>query len=784
MISWGQHFHWKDFTNTNMNGEVLAHLNNTEDVGSALSQEIIHNEFQWNATYTYVPSATSRVYGILVDGESPSLANMTAGFHISQEGVATVFFNGESITETELEEGDLLTLEKVTEELYFKKNNETFFSVAFSNSNNYRLMATLNIESSFDRIAFEHDYQPTMAAEFDTITQQGTIEVNLPSDSPDGPYHYLIGSDDYVDLDEFYQAVEDSAFDMEFNQSFFEAHNNSHYVFENLDIGEYYVSVLDNNLQTIEQRKVLIRRPLNIFSGGSSIVKEGELLLGVEENAHADLDVFLSGRKSSGVIEFGIMNPEKQQYFGFGVDTIVMSSIQDIEYGIYIEGNSAFTILEGVVDYDESVSVAGINDLSIRYDNYKFIFYRGEEPFATKQISPTLLEKMEEFEFNLNLKIGLPQVGVALEPREDLFTFTPFYTMDVEVSPLLCDQETLDVTIDFNLFSGWDYDPLVSFYTVKDENGNYIQTYPFFNPSNLNGLSPGVYTIQGAVWFKPNFNFGLYINYNINEKFIVGYPVQWRNKRNTEYDSPDEKLIAVNSSTSSGGYYASSINEINQNGVSWVDFKIDSTFNSFPQKAFGWSETLPNQFSGQGFVLLKLLGYYIFASQSGSQYLPNYKAWRDRFRMEYDGSFFKVLLNNSTLLTIPATPANIKHFNTFFAENGMHIYDVHTNMPCYKKPRIYAELTKKLNGKQYSEENGNLYFFVSEEYYDEDGQLNYKVFDKNKQVVLSNQVISINNQYGDNRNALDVSSLADESWYVLEVRNDKNEVIKLRFKTK
>lgn len=106
--------------------------------------------------------------------------------------------------------------------------------------------------------------------------------------------------------------------------------------------------------------------------------------------------------------------------------------------------------------------------------------------------------------------------------------------------------------------------------------------------------------------------------------------------------------------------------------------------------------------------------------------------------------------------------------------------EIEIMVPC---PVIYAKLEKKLTGMQYEERNGHIYFIVNEEYYDEDGELNYKIYNTSKEVVISSSGTTLTNEFGDNRKKIDVSSLNNDSWFVLEVTNDKNEVFKMRFKT-
>jgi len=93
---------------------------------------------------------------------------------------------------------------------------------------------------------------------------------------------------------------------------------------------------------------------------------------------------------------------------------------------------------------------------------------------------------------------------------------------------------------------------------------------------------------------------------------------------------------------------------------------------------------------------------------------------------------------------------------------------------------MYAKPKKQLDGVKYRPNGDNFYFFYSEEYFDENATLNYKVYSSNRSIVLDTQNQNLINLYGDNRLSLDVSSLSIGA-YVLEIENDKGEMFYLRF---
>lgn len=100
---------------------------------------------------------------------------------------------------------------------------------------------------------------------------------------------------------------------------------------------------------------------------------------------------------------------------------------------------------------------------------------------------------------------------------------------------------------------------------------------------------------------------------------------------------------------------------------------------------------------------------------------------------------------------------------------------------CYNR---YVELKRNLDGGYYKSEDGNVYFIYREEYEDTDKYLDYVVYDDLGEVEMTSENPSdpkIRIERGLNKHALDVGALS-EGFYTLEVTNEKNETLKLRFK--
>jgi len=136
---------------------------------------------------------------------------------------------------------------------------------------------------------------------------------------------------------------------------------------------------------------------------------------------------------------------------------------------------------------------------------------------------------------------------------------------------------------------------------------------------------------------------------------------------------------------------------------------------------------------------------------------------------------------SSTDLDISNTTAT--HFNALPGKVTKGFKNMKTNMPC-REVDIYAQVDRKLKGVKYKVQLNKVYFYMDEEYVNDDELLHYSVFSSTDRVasVLNGTVdpVSTSYSYGDNRYQLDVSTLVDGA-YLLEVRNEKNEKFYLRF---
>lgn len=152
-------------------------------------------------------------------------------------------------------------------------------------------------------------------------------------------------------------------------------------------------------------------------------------------------------------------------------------------------------------------------------------------------------------------------------------------------------------------------------------------------------------------------------------------------------------------------------------------------------------------------------------------HLALYSSYQDG---TYDNHGYKVQLNYSPLGT---TNREMSFYSSDYGtasewpELTLRLGDICT----------YAKPQKVLDAESYEPINGFIYFEFENEYLDENGELNYTLFDENRKDAFNGSAPDIAVEIGDNRCSVDVSSLTN-GVYILELTNDKNEKFLIRFK--
>lgn len=134
-----------------------------------------------------------------------------------------------------------------------------------------------------------------------------------------------------------------------------------------------------------------------------------------------------------------------------------------------------------------------------------------------------------------------------------------------------------------------------------------------------------------------------------------------------------------------------------------------------------------------------------------------------------------------------AIPANAANPSAAPTVTTTYIVTVTDAIGCIAKSTVivtvtnpeYAVMTKQLDGQAYQPYYGNIYFTLDGEY--SNTALNYTIYNYARQNVSSAALSPTTYNVGDNRYTINIGALITGS-YVLEVKNEKNELRYLRFK--
>lgn len=784
-VTIGEDINWTDFNNTIVsNGVLIVSNDSLTGFGTAKSQQIIPFDGDWIGEYVIKFDQKSKTWGIM-DSLGGQLSNYLTNFYISDFTSMSVsyFVNGQVQNSFVANNGDILRMEMENGVISAFYNGILLQSVSFSFNQNYQITALLKSQSSFDQITFLSNFKSPIESFYDSETNSGRIQVNIP-DSHTGPFHYLIGSDGYVDLNSLFSSITDSL-GYPLDSTFLEAKDTSRtYEFNDLQPMTYYISVLDNENRVILKETVIINQEL-LLADNSNLHKEGNLFVSQENNTYVDFPLFISKEESQKSYVVELFNVLEEQYFGFGVDTVEMTSISDIKYGYYISNGQAYPILNGVTE-QSGFWVQSKSTLGLTFDN-------GEIGYLvnTKEVIRDSIDFNSLGEASLNLKHGLSKPKLIYKPViVNLIRFPKKYNLEINVSPLLCTEEYTDVEISLNIKGGFFYTPVITTYEVIDVDGNSVGTVTPNTISIVQNLPPGHYLISGVIQYNAKNQFIPSLFLQFSEYFVVGYPVKWINKLSTVYDSQDESL----EKDGSGGIplgtldfgHASSNNKITEN-VNWVDFKIRN-FKRFVQ-VFSWSTQPASNWAnlGDGFLMINFSPNQIYLIHNLLTTIAYSKD--DRFKLSYDGSQISLYRNYGVpILNFNATSTDYERINVFlsnFISDNSGIFDVYTNMSCFIPVLSYAKLQKDLKGGYVLSENDELKIYFEENYSQlnlENLEINIYDFQRNQMIVPSTDIY----EYDDNRYVLDISSLnlQDESFYTLEVIINKNVKHFLKFKYK
>ncbi|MCG8577590.1 MAG: hypothetical protein MI810_22105, partial [Flavobacteriales bacterium] len=632
---------------------------------------------------------------------------------------------------------------------------------------------------------------------FNDPTNLGEITVNAPAG--DLPYKYLIGYEPLPVLDTLWNVVKDSI--PVDSATFYKGNIQSqNFTFSKLPAERYYIGVYDNNGTRILTKEVELRQDIAVYDSTNIEVDNDTLkVAGQATSAQATLFAELPYKENGG-IEFEIVSLDDDLIVGFdNSDDAFPTSESDYIYLIEVQTNGKLyfkndsTIIDSTtVQIGDRVRMVVEDDVVYALKNRSRIGQEDSRSRITKNLKINVELKGKDSKFFVNHLF-------------DHFKIPKFY-----INPIYPECEAELGQISVGKPAGTYFHSTLTSYTVKDENGNLVEsgTSPFTFPVIVDDLGAGIYTVT---YFYSIGTIPYTTETYISEEIVIGYPVMWT--WTDPEDNITEEVGTMNTiypTDLADPAYAVSLNKSNpgNNVTDWVQFEPKGFSMIFEVKPY--SSTLPAieriRFSNQEDEKVNEIQITDF----GTSLLSRYVVVRDEndvivstfygygslpFRVSFsdfdeDLSYdnVSVYYNDELETSYAVSPeveggqkVRVEMANDASIENTIASFCGEENIPAY------ADLTKKLDGGYYEAQKGIVRFIYQEEYNDLDGELSYNIYDALNQPIDLSSLDPELSAYGDNRYDLDFSSATGEitldyGFYILEVQNEKNEKWYLRFR--
>lgn len=600
------------------------------------------------------------------------------------------------------------------------------------------------------------------------------------------PYMYLVSTDSIPEIHDLYTYVRDSVFGGTLDSSAFYALSTSdeQYQTNDLEYGNYYVSVFDSSGTRIMNSRVLIQKEIG-FIDQVGLSVNGPMIIPGQNDALGELDLHtFEGLNSS--IEFQLSSTTREQFFGFVSIDSTLADSTDIAYGFVLNGSGLYIVENGVhtlTGYDLSTdSVLRILTLDTS------IYLMVRDSILDVKGLPA------EFEYRIGLllqddsPVTVYYSGFRGPEKKYRIRGGVYQHFD-------CDGQTgyLKFSVGKLGISGalpitYSISNEDNVYIVEDQSG-YTNTDITIDTYGGNPLPPGIYTLTLEINSVPQ----------PPQVFYLGYEVTW-----SQSDPDYLKLPTLNSLTVQGS-----------NGVNYLDGR---SRNIMAAGASGWSIThpkTPNSFTSNFYrytatSLTTLPGMSMLNEEHivlirGSQWgqlwmmcispgqgIVNFSPvpWNAEFRLMHDNTPTMTAPNGTTsvyvndILKATLTREDRKIFarcNSLKNNDGFQ--NVITSFGCHSSDNQYANLEYELDGYYHVMKNGRIKFIYDQEYDTDD--LTFRIYDVDDQVVKTDaSFAAISTTHGDNFLTIDVSGDEDcigRGFFYLEVINSKKEKLYLRF---
>ena len=662
---------------------------------------------------------------------------------------------------------------------YWQGGNENYgLEMALSSyaHTHYAARTQKRLAKNVSYLEFSFKVNTPISSTYDETTGLGEILVNVPDGLGPLPYTYLLSYDSIPNLNNIWQSVKAS--NLIDSTSFFQGkENSSSRTFSSLEKESYHIAVFDNDGHKIMENEAVISPNIEWYQSENiaynSETKTLSVLPNSNELAYATLLASL-GKDENGAIEFIITSLGD---FTIGFNRLGSNPIKrasDLEFGIEISNLGQLKVYnQGLVLDEQSVEVGSEIRLEKQYNS--FVLYK---------------DNLVIFKMDIDILSGY-SFGAAIQANSQPQLIMQMVSLATVIYPILPENliycnSTKGKVILTSAISGYDIQA-----TVTNLSTNLTVNYSGPSPLHI-PLNTGVYNVG---YILTN---GTTIQTGGSDIVSIGSLVSWNTINSTNHLITQQNVLTSSPLSAIGESY--SINTFNNESNEWLTFKVNFINSSpfIPQNGnpipflnkYGQISMI-NQF-GSDILNVKiqafgnsLNGTLQIYDANGLVY-SNTTIINSKYTIQNtptsNGSVIKVfengtqkgpdvLLSNNTQLKVKA---NTGHYS--------ELSDIYTSF-CYDAPDQYAEMERKIQGKFYEVPGDDLLRIVyEEEYLDLDGELTYIIKNKSQSVVLSSDTNTESVIFGDNRIVFNISSLANGSYYILEVKNDKNEKFYLRFK--
>jgi hypothetical protein len=318
-------------------------------------------------------------------------------------------------------------------------------------------------------------------------------------------------------------------------------------------------------------------------------------------------------------------------------------------------------------------------------------------------------------------------------------------------------------------------------------------TAPLSNSVVFQNLCTGIYTIKYYADVTDlhviNETATPYVA-STSQTFEVAYMPDWTNNVNVSINQIDRSLTkilpGINWTNDAG---ASSENTLpNSLKTEWIEFKVSGV----GALGVGLSSSDPGLNPTTMDYWINIFGWDAQVLYTTYEKNTNRGHWggvsylktnSTIYRIEKSSTYITFKVNNVVFDQIPVINSNINLIaDVTISGFDSYLFKPRVSFGCIQNIQNYAVLKPGMDGHYYDLVGNNLKFTLDGEY--TINSLKFKVLNNKQNIVISNYSNLLNNSFlkpGDNRYNLDCNTLP-VGYYTLEVENEKNEKLYLRFK--